>query len=834
MKTLWQDIIYGCRMLVNRPGFTIAAVLSLALGIGANATIFSIINGTLLATQPFRDPGKIAIIWMTRQNQPGNRGSVAAANYLDWKAQAKSFSEVGASYENAANLGAQENGTPAETLFRQQFTPSMWKVLDVKPLLGRVYGEDEDQPGNPAPVAVLSYNFWQRQFGGKADAIGKTMPIDGEKITVIGVMPKGFRFGDEGIAYWSPVGFSPQQLSSAATFLIVAARLKDGVQFEQASAELESLMAGLRQARPEQNKERSARAESIQKAFSAGYDEPLFVLQGAVAFVLLIACANVAGLLLARASARRTEVAVRSSLGAGRGRIIRQMLTESVLLALAGGVLGVGLSWVGLRMIQAALPQGDLPPDIAIDFRVVGFTALISIVTGLVFGLVPALQASKVDLATALKESGRTGMEGMGRQRIRSALVAGQIGLALVLLIGAGLMMSSFIKLRSQALGLDPKNVLSFEFRFGQQQMMKAVGRYRNVGLWEIFPTTGLTFQRLYERVRTIPGVVSAAGISRPPASGGWMNLPFQIAGQPPVDPNTPGGTNRQAAYFAITPDYFATMKIPIVNGRDVNDRDTAAAPPIVVVNKTFADRYFSGQNPIGQRVALDFVPDEPFREVVGVVGNTLTSSFERDPQPTVFVPHLQQTSHWQGPSWNYRAAMSFVVRTAGDPQTLIPAVRSAVAEIDPSKPAGNLRTVESYLREQTSEIGVFMMLLVTFGAAAALLAAVGIYGVMAYAVAQRTREIGIRMALGASGTNVMGLVVRQALALVIVGVIVGLAGAYGLTRFLTNFLWNVSPTDPATFALVAIGLVTVAVIACLIPTRRAVKVDPTVALRYE
>jgi putative ABC transport system permease protein len=834
MTTLWQDILYGCRMLLSRPGFTIAAVLSLALGIGANATIFSVINGTLLASQPFRDPDHVGIIWMTRQSQPGDRGSVAAANYLDWKAQAKSFSDLGASYENAANLGAQENGTPAETLVRQQFTPSMWRVLDVKPMLGRVYGEDEDQPGNPAPVAVLSYNFWQRQFGGKADAIGKTMPIDGEKITVIGVMPKGFRFGDDGIAYWSPVGFSPQQLSSAATFLIVAARLKEGVKFEQASAELESLMVGLRQARPEQNRERSARAESIQRAFSAGYDEPLFVLQGAVAFVLLIACANVAGLLLARASARRTEVAVRSSLGASRGRIVRQMLTESVLLAIAGGVLGVGLSWVGLRLIQAALPVGDLPPDISIDYRVMAFTAAISIITGLLFGLVPALQTSKVNLSTALKESGRTGMEGMGRQRLRSILVAAQIGLALVLLIGAGLMMSSFLKLQSQKLGLDPKNVLTFEFRFGQQQMMKAVGRFRNVGLWEIYPTTGLTFERLYERVRTIPGVISAAGVSRPPASGGWMSLPFQIAGQPRVDPDTPGGTNRNAVYFAITPNFFATMKIPLINGRDVDDRDTAAAPPVIIVNKAFADRYLAGQNPLGQRLALDFVPDEPFREVIGVVGNTLTSSFERDPQPTVYVPHLQQAPRWQGPAWNYRAAMAFVLRTSGDPQALVPAVRTAVAEIDSSKPAGNLRTMETYLREQTSEIGVFMMLLVTFGAAAALLAAVGIYGVMAYAVAQRTREIGIRMALGASGTTVMGLVVRQALLLIAVGVILGIAGAYGLTRFLTNFLWNVSPTDPVTFALVAAGLIGVGVLACFVPTRRAVQVDPTVALRYE
>lgn len=834
MTTLWQDILYGLRMLVNKPGFTAAAVISLALGIGANATIFSIINGTLLSSLPYPDANRLAIIWSTGQDQPNGRGSVAAATYLAWREQTKSFSVIGASYGNVANLGTQENGSPAETVERQQFSASLWEVLAVKPILGRLFGVDEDQVDNPAPVAVLGYDFWQRRFGGKQDIVGQVIPIDGEKITVIGVMPKGFRFGSDRVAYYSPMGFSPQQLSSAASFLIVAARLKDGVRMEQANAEITSMAAGLRQSLPEQNKDRSARVEPMQSAFFAGLDEPLFVLQGAVAFVLLIACANVAGLLLARAASRRTEVAVRSALGAGRGRVIRQLLTESVLLALAGGVLGAAISWAGLRMIVAALPEGELPASLGIDYRVLAFTAAISIVTGLLFGLVPALQTSKVDLATSLKESGRTGMDAAVRQRFRSMLVAAQIGLALVLLIGAGLMMSSFMKLRSQQLGLDPSNVLSFQFRFSQAQLMKAVGRFRNVGLWEIFPTSGQTYQRLYERIRTIPGVVSAAGISRAPASGSWMTMPFQIAGQPRIDPATPGGTNRNAAYFAITPDYFATMKIPLLGGRDVNDRDTSAALPVAIVNKIFADRYFAGQNPVGQRIALDFVPDEPFREIVGVVGNTLMSSFERDPRPTIYVPHLQQSATWQGPSWNYRAAMAFVVRTSGDPEALIPAVRSAVAEIDSAKPAANLRTAETYLRDQVSEVRVFMLLLVTFGAVAAILAAIGIYGVMAYAVSQRTREIGIRMALGASGTNVARLIVRQGLVLITAGIVLGLAGAFGLTRFLTNFLWNVSATDPTTFALVAAGLIFVAIAACVIPTRRAIRVEPVVALRYE
>jgi putative ABC transport system permease protein len=443
------------------------------------------------------------------------------------------------------------------------------------------------------------------------------------------------------------------------------------------------------------------------------------------------------------------------------------------------------------------------------------------------------MQASKVDLATTLKEAGRTGMEGGHKQRLRSLMVAAQIALALILLIGAGLMMTSFLKVRSNPLGMDVSNVQTFELQFGQNQLMKAVGRYRGVGLWEIFPNVGQTYQRLYERIQTIPGVKSAAAISRAPASG-WMGMGFAIAGQPAPDPNTPGGNRMNAAYYGITPGYFETMRIPVLSGRDFNDRDTATGVPVIIVNKAFADKWFAGQNAVGQRMRLDFVPDEPMREVVAVVGNTRGNIYQRDFEPAMYIPHLQQTKTWQGPSWSYRALMAFVLRTSGDPDALIPAIRSAVAEVDPSKPATNIRTIEGRLDRQLVGDKLFAILLSIFGAAAAILAAIGIYGVMAYAVEQRTREIGVRMALGASAPNVLGLVARQILILVAGGMLVGLAGAYGLTRFLTNFLWNVSPTDPVMFSSVAIGLFIIAVIACLIPTRRAMKVDPAVALRYE
>lgn|SRR5579871_736624 len=834
MTTLWQDILYGCRMLRNRPGFTVAAVLSLALGIGANTTIFSIINGTLLSSLPFQNPDRLAILWSVPINRPDSRGSVTAANYLAWKDSAKSFSAIGGVYGRTGNLAAGENGSPAETAETQMVTASAWDVLGVKPMLGRVFTPEEDQPGKAAPVAVLSYAFWQTHFNGRADIIGQVFDLDSEKTTVIGVMPKGFLFRSEETKMWIPMNFSPQQLSSAASFVLVVGRLRDGVSMAQARAEMSSIAKGMQEAFPERNKNLTIRVEPIRQAFFSNFDQPLLVLQGAVLFVLLIACANVAGLLLARASARGTEVAVRGALGAGRARLIRQMLTESVILSLVGGVLGAALGWAGLRAMLASLDPGELPSGIVVDYRVLIFTAAISILTGLVFGLAPALQTTKVDLVAQLKEAGRTGMEAGSKQRLRSIMVGAQIAFALILLIGAGLMMTSFLKLRANPLGMDTRNVLNFEFRFGQNQLMKAVGRYRNVGLWEIFPVVGQTYQRIFERMQSVPGVVSAAAISRAPGSGDWMGMGFQIAGQPARDPSTPGGNNLQAAYFAITPGYFQTMRIPVLRGREFNDRDTAAGPPVIVINKAMADRWFPNQNPLGQRIALDFVPDEPMREVIGVVGNTLASIYQRNPEPTMFIPHLQQTPRWQGPSWSYRAAMVFVLRTSGDPEALIPAVRRAVAEVDPSKPAAEMRTLDQMLSSRSSGERIFAILFSIFGAAAALLAAIGIYGVMAYAVAQRTREIGVRMALGASAPNVVRLVLRQVLILVVAGMLLGLAGAYGLTRFVQNLLWNVSPTDPLIFAAVAIGLFLTAMAACLVPTFRATRIDPATALRYE
>jgi len=832
LRTIWQDLLYGFRMLLKKPGFTIVAALSLGLGIGANATIFSIINATLLADLPYPDANRLTVLWTSPLNRPGIHNYVTAGNYLAWRDRNQSFQSVGGLYSFPSNLGAERDGSPAERLDGAHFSFSMWEVLGVKPWKGRLFTQDEDQNGNPAPVIVLSYPFWERRFAADPNVLGRKVLLDNQETTIIGVMPKGFDYANSTTDFWAPLGITPQQLTSTASFLLVAGRLKPGVSIQAAQAEMDSIAHGLETVFA-YNKGNGIRLESMQGAFFQGLKQPLTVLQGAVGFVLLIACANVAGLLLARAASRRTEMAVRSSLGAGRGRIVRQLLTESVLLAILGGVLGGIFAWGGLKLIIASLPAGSLPADLFISGRVLAFTALVSIGTGLFFGLVPALQSSKIDLSASLKDSTRGGSEGLTKQRLRGALVTAQIGLALVLLIGAGLMMNSFLRIESNELGGDPKGLLTFDFRFPQNQLMKPVGRqYRGVGLWDISPNVALTYDRLFERVRGLPGVISAAGAARPPFAGA-MGMQFKIEGRPAPEPG-PQGNGMNTAYMPVTPNYFSTVRIPVLQGRDFSGSDTASAPLVVIISKAMQQRWWANENPIGQRIIFDFVPDEQPREIIGVVGDVRMNQTQKQPGPVVYLPHGQQSQRWLGPSWNYRSAMVYILRTSGNPTGMAAAVRSAVAEIDPSKPVGNLQTVEQNLRDQVSGQRVYMLLLTVFGVIAGLLAAVGIYGVMAYAVTQRTREIGIRMALGATSSSVLTLVVKQALILVFIGLILGIGGAIGLTRFIADELYGVKPTDPATFIAVSAGLVVVAVLASLIPTRRAVSVDPTIALRHE
>ena len=564
-----------------------------------------------------------------------------------------------------------------------------------------------------------------------------------------------------------------------------------------------------------------------------GLKQPLWLLQGAVTFVLLIGCANVAGLMLARGASRRTEVAIRSVVGAGRWRIVRQLLTESLVLAALGGMLGVLLAWEGLRLFIAAAPPGfPRLSELSLDGLVLAFTALITVLTGLFFGILPALQASKADLIEALKDSSRSASAGMARYRLRSGLVTVQIALALILLIGAGLMINSFVRIQNSQLGMDPYGLLTFDFRF-PVSMMKRVSVFRGTGYWEISPVIGKTLDRILERMKALPGVVSAAGASAPPLQGA-RSMDFLVEGRPaPPGPDS-RPSEQSAPYIAVTPNYFTTLRIPIVRGRDFTDRDNDAGSAVIIVNESLANRYWPTEDPIGKRITLDYLPDERTREIVAVVADARLSRTQRQTGPILYVPFNQQTSHWRGPSLGDRSGLIFVLRSSSDPLLLLPAVRKAVAEVDSSRPVSNIRTVEETLEQQVRYFRLYVLLLGVFGGVAGVLAAVGIYGVMAHMVTQRRHEIGLRKALGARTWDVLKLVVGQALVLIIVGLTLGLACSFGLTRIISSALWGVTATDPTTFVTVSLFLAMVALLACFVPTQQAASVDPAVALRSE
>jgi putative ABC transport system permease protein len=840
MYTVFQDAVYGFRMLLKKPGFTAIAALSLALGMGANTVIFSLINTTLLRPLGFSHPDRLVVVWTVPLQHRDQRNDVNGSTYFYLRDKSESYEAFGAFNGSIKNLGAEKDGAPAERLDEETFTPSMFRVIGVQPQLGRIFTDAEDQIDNDAPVVLISDRFWRRHFSGDQNVIGKTLILDKAPTTIIGVMPAGFNFFDDEADLFGPQPIGHLQAQSKQGFLVAIGRLKPGVSMRQAQAEADGLAAQLAAADPERNKGNGTQIQSLQEAAYGNFRSPLLILQGAVGFVLLIGCANVAGLLLARAASRRTEIAIRTALGADRWRTLRQLLTESLPLSILGGIIGIFLSWAGLKAFVAAAPP-NFPRlnEIRLDASVFGFTALIVFLTAVIFGIFPALQASKPDLVNALKESGRGGTDTVVRQRLRSALVTVQIALSLVLLVGAGLMINSFVRVEKQNLGADPKGLISFDFRFPQGEAIKPFSRYRGMGVWDVSPATTATFQRVLERMEGLPGVVSAAGISEPPMVGGGISMPFLLEGHPAPPATSDSGPTSQdqgqtARYFAVTPAYFSTMKIPMLRGRDFTVQDNPAAPPVIAINQTLARRYFPNEDPIGKRLTLDFVPNEQPRQIVAVVGDVTINRLQPKELSIVYVPYTQQTPKWMGPYWSDRAGMFFILRTAGKPESIVPAMRRAVAEVDPNKPAGNIRTVEDYLDRQVQNLRMYILLLGIFGGVAAILSAIGIYGVMAYSVAERTREIGIRVALGAGGDDVLRLIALQAAIVISIGLILGLAGSFALTRLLKSALVGVTATDPATYTAVSLALVTVAVLACLVPTRRAIAVDPNIALRYE
>jgi putative ABC transport system permease protein len=833
MQALRQDLAYGFRTLARKPGFTAVAALSLALGIGLNTAIFTLMNGVLLGSLPYRDADRLVAIFSISPQHPDQLQGGSVPDLFAWKQRARSFDAIGAVGNDEVDFGAAENGLPAARVQGENMTPGALQALGVQPLMGRVFTDDEDAVDHPAPVIVISYRLWQRRFGGARDILNRQVLVNGKNTTVVGVLQPDFRFTDENGDYLAPMNINHFQLLRSARFLTIAAKLKPGVSLQQAESELKSISQQLSKEYPEhdaiQGKPWSVRLQPIRQFLFGNINRPLFLLQAAVSFVLLIACANVAALLLARASARQTEVAIRAALGAGRGRIFRQFLTESLLLALLGGTMGVALAWEGVRLLVAMAPSW-LPRlhAIRMDGRVLLFSMGLSLLTGLIFGLMPAVQGSKSSFVESLKSVTRGGTAGGARNRMRGVLVTVQLALALMLLIGSGLLIRSFLALKGADLGCDPKGVLTFMYRFGGNRFGKPVGNYHGLVLWEMSPDPPATFTRVLERLQTVPGVRSVAGSVFPPMTGN-NPMNFTIAGRTVANPD-----DLSADYFPVSPNFFATMKIPMLRGRDFTDRDTASTPWVAIINETMARRFFADENPLGKHISVDLSPEDQPREIVAVVKDIPASNPQTRQEPAIFTPFQQEAMHSTGPFTGLHLQMTYLLRTQGDPMKELPAVRRAMDDFDRNQPIIDPRTEESYLADQAQYPRYYSMLLGLFAVVATGLAAMGIYGVMAYAVEQRTREIGIRMALGAGAREVFQLIVTQAAVVIAAGTAIGLAGAMLLTRFLSSQIWEVKADDPLTFAGFSLVLMTIAVLACLIPTRRAMQVDPTVALRYE
>ncbi|HKP88254.1 MAG TPA: ABC transporter permease [Blastocatellia bacterium] len=800
METFYQDIRYGVRTLLKNPGFSAIAVIALALGIGANTAIFSVVNAVLLRPLPFEEPERLVMVWEKRMALGRVRNVASAPDFVDWKAQNTVFEDMAAYVNNGLNLSGSDE---PERLQGVAASASFFSVLRAQPKLGRTFLPDEDSPTSE-PVAIISNGLWQRRFAGDPNIIGRTITMNDRSRTVVGVMPADFVYPNSEVEVWVPLVFSPNDLNSRGSHSYnVIARLKPGVALKQAQGEMDTIAAGLEK-QYQVNTGHGVNVFSLHEEVVGPVKQALMVLLGAVGFVLLIACANVANLLLARAAARQKEIAIRTALGAGRARIIRQLLTESMMLALVGGTLGALLALWGLDLILA-VSTGSIPrvKEIRVDGGVMAFTFLVSLATGLIFGLVPAWQASRPDLNESLKEGGRGSSAGIHRNRVRSLFVVVEVAICLVLLIGAGLMIKSFVRLLDVSPGFNAENLLTMNVSLSGS-------KYRET------PQRMAFFQQALERIASAPGVQGAATALSLPLEGSSSRY-FQIEGRPPQPP----GQGYNANVNLASGDYFRTMGIPLIQGRAFNDGDVMGSLPVVIINQKMAQQFWPDEDPIGQRMGTG---NDPLRTVVGIVGDVRQAALETEPRAEFFYPFFQVDFGFA----------TFLVRTSGDPKSMIAAVRSEFQAVDKDQPVSNIRTMDEVLAQSVAPRRLNMLLLGIFAVLALVLAAVGLYGVMSYSVTQRTREIGIRMALGAGRGDVMKLVVGQGMILATAGVAIGLVASLVLTRFMASLLYGVGATDPVTFAVISVILIGVALGASYVPARRATKVDPMVALRYE
>jgi putative ABC transport system permease protein len=821
MNTVWQDLRYGARMLLKNPGITFVVILALALGIGANTAIFSVVDAVLLRPLPYYESDRL--VFLNETSKTMDEISVSYPNFTDWRNQNQVFEKIGVYNRSSYNLtGAGE----AERIVTGQVSADMFAALRVNAAIGRVFNNDEDKPGG-LPVVVLGYGLWQRRFGGQTSIVNQPLTLNGKSYTVVGVMPEGFQFPSR-VEMWVPVG----QLSGEASWqqrgnhpgLYGVARLKPGVTFAQAKADMDNIGANLEKQYQDSNAGNGVGTRPLLELFVGDIRRALWVLFAAVAFVLLIACANIANLLLARAQSRQKEMAIRAAMGAGRWRIARQLLTESVLLALVGGTLGLLIAQWGIKLILYISPDAiPRAREISLDWRVFAFTIGLSLMTGILFGLVPALQAGVVDVHETLKETGRGTS---GRHWLRSSLVVVEVATTLVLLIGAGLMIRSFYRLQKVNPGFSYDHLTSFSVALPQK-------KYTNNEQREQF------YNRLLENLHGLPSVeATAAASGLPLGNNGWQTS-FVIDGRPrPPRDQTP-----LMEACLVTPDYFRAMNIPLKRGRFFDEHDDRsllvgkdlsklkevekeyAALNSIVIDEEFARRYWPNEDPIGKRIAMGSEERPQYLTVLGVVGRVKMEGLSQDSNRVQgYFPFAQIPN----------GGMSVIIKASGDPNQLIAAVRQQIKTIDPDQPIYAIRTMDEIRAESVAPERLNLTLLSIFAGIALILAIVGIYGVMSYSVTQRTHEIGIRMAIGAQPRDVFRMVLMQGMMLALIGVVFGLIGAFGLTRLMATMLFGVEPTDPATFVAIAALLTVVALVACYVPGRRATKVDPVVSLRYE
>ncbi len=797
MHTLWQDLRFGTRAIRRSPGFAALAVAALALGIGANTAVFSAVHAVLLEPLPFRDPSRLVMVFDVQPEVPQAPASMPI--YVDWRDQNQVMDSVGGFTGRGTVLTG--DGDPVR-LRAGVITATLMPVLGVRPLVGRWFTPEEDQPGGPKAV-ILSYTTWQTRFGGDPSIVGKTITLDGQPRPVVGVMPPGFDYPGRS-EVWLPLARAVDESQRGSHFLFVVGRLKPNVTFAQGKSEMEALGRRLSELRHHPH---GTTIAPLADLLVGNTERPLLVLLGAVAFVLLIACVNVANLLLARAVSRERELAIRTALGARRLRIVRQLLTESLLLALAGGAVGVGLAAWLIRLFVALAPPGyPRLAEIGLDPTVLGFALGASVLTGVIFGLVPAFHAAATNPNAALREGGGRTSAGRRARRVSRVLVASEVALALVLVAGAGLMAKSLTRLQEQRTGIRVDHLLTFRLDL-------TAARYK-----EDEPVRAF-FHDLLGRLRAMPDVRSAGAIQLLPLDNwGWNGVPH-IEGHAPW----PQGQEPLAEYRVVTTDYFKTMGVTLLRGRTFTDRDTAAATQVVMINEAAVKRFFPDGDPIGHRLQGGFADD--WAEIVGVVSNVRQATLDRAPLAEVYFPHAQAPY----------TGMNVVLRTsAQDPLVLVPRVRQVVGQLDPDLPITNLRTMAQIVGESTRQPRLSSTLIGLFAVLAALLAVVGIYGVMSYSVGQRTREFGIRLAMGAEGRSILGLVLLEGLWLAAAGLVVGLLAAVGLTRVLASELYQVSATDPWVLGSAAAAVLAVAIAASYLPARRALKVDPMVALRAE